>query len=85
MLLHSKELLRLYPEQIWLDDLQKSGQYADSDDLDLPDLPDGSRVHGPKFCKPQHTAYKLRQLQASSEEQSALGQLLTILKLRKAA
>ncbi len=82
MLLHSKELQRLYPEQIWLEDLQKSGQYADSD---VVDLTAGGKAHAPKFCKPQQTAYKLRQLQASAEERSALGQLLTILKLRKAA
>jgi hypothetical protein len=82
MLLHSKTLYRLYPEQIWLADLQNSGRYASR--ADQATERDAS-VSNPKFCKPHNTAYKLRQLQAPVEEQSTLVHLLTFLRLRRAA
>jgi len=78
MLLHSKTLYRLYPEQTWLANLQKSGTYdQDSDNENSPDAP--------KFCKPKHTAYKLRQLEAVEKPVAPLEHLINLLTLRKAS
>jgi hypothetical protein len=80
MLLHSKKLSSLYPEQLWLnhlEELEQSGKFNE---------PAAQPHH---FCKPQNTVYKLRALQAHQDEETqkpnAISQVLIFLHLRKAA
>jgi hypothetical protein len=75
MLLHSKTLYHLYPEQTWLHSLEESGKFEDE------------TASSPKFCKPRHNIYKLRQLEieCAGETEGPIGQLLHFLTGRKAA
>ena len=77
MLLHSKTLYRLYPEQTWLANLQKTSAAGQETDNEIDDAP--------KFCKPQNSGYRLRQLQAEEMPATGLDQLKNILGLRKAS
>jgi hypothetical protein len=78
MLLHSKTLLHLYPEQLWLGTLEESGKFDQN--------AEENKIASPKFCKPNNTAYKLRQLEISKAEtvESPLSHLIHFF-TRKAA
>jgi len=74
MLVHSRTLYHLYPEQMWLDNLQDTI----SSEEEVKDA-------GPKPCKPNTTAYNLRRMQSREDLPTALGHLKDFLDLYRAA
>jgi len=77
MLVHSRTLYHLYPEQQWLDNLQDthSSQTAAAE----------PGAAWPRPCKANTTAYNLRRLQSREDLPTALDHIKDFLDLYRAA
>jgi len=76
MLVHSRTLYHLYPEQMWLDNLQ-DGTKAESEVSE--------KEFQPKPCKANTTASNLRRMQSREDLPTVLGHLKDFLDLYRAA
>jgi len=85
MLVHSRTLHHLYPEQQWLDNLQDARARKDAAGSRKANVSVNEQETQPKPCKANTTAYTLRRMQSREDLPTVFSHLKDFLELYRAA